>query len=99
MLGHRSAEGTNAERYHRHIDAGTGGVKITAGQKIELTAKTGISLDAGTGDVQVKGVNVDIKGTAQATVSAAKVGVTGQASTEINGGASLAIQAALVKIN
>jgi hypothetical protein len=81
------------------IDAGNGGVKITAGQKIELTAKTGISLDAGSGDVQIKGVNVDVKGTAQATVSAAKVSVAGQASTEINGGATLAIQAALVKIN
>ncbi|MFI5706791.1 VgrG-related protein [Kribbella sp. NPDC051620] len=81
------------------INAGTGGVKITAGQKIELTAKTGITLDAGTGDVQLKGVNVEVKGTAQATVSAAKVSVAGQASTEINGGAALAIQAALVKIN
>jgi phage protein D len=81
------------------IDAGSGGVKITGGQRIELSAKTGISLDAGSGDVQVKGVNVDLKGTAQATLSAAKVGVTGQASTEINGGASLSIQAAIVKIN
>lgn len=81
------------------IDAGSGGVKITGGQRIELSAKTGISLDAGTGDVQVKGVNVDLKGTAQATLSAAKVGVSGQASTEIKGGAMCSIQAALVKIN
>jgi len=81
------------------IDAGSGGVKITGGQRIELSAKTGISLDAGGGDVAIKGVNVDLKGSAQATLSAAKVGVTGQASTEINGGASLALQAALVKIN
>jgi phage protein D len=81
------------------IDAGAGGVKITGGQKIELTAKTGISLDGGTGDVKVKGVNVDLHGTAQATLSAAKVGVTGQAATEINGGAMCSITAALVKIN
>lgn len=81
------------------IDAGTGGVKVTGGQKIELTAKTGITLDAGGGDVQVKGVNVDVKGTAQASLSAAKVGVTGQAMTEINGGAACTITAALVKIN
>ncbi|MGW6281604.1 VgrG-related protein [Kribbella sp. NPDC055071] len=81
------------------IDAGRGGVKITGGQKIELTAKTGISLDGGAGDIKVKGMNVDLQGSGQATLSGATVGVKGQAATEITGGAMCSISAQLVKIN
>ncbi|MFC9691318.1 VgrG-related protein [Kribbella sp. NPDC056951] len=81
------------------ITAQNGSVKITGGDKIALSARAGITLDGGTGDVNVKGVKVALQGTAEASLSAAKVGVKGQAATEITGGAALTLQAALVKIN
>ena len=73
------------------VDAGTGSLKLT-GQDIALSAKTGVKIDGGGGDVKVgSGVAVKIEGT---TVS-----VNGSASTEVKGGASCSISAALVRIN
>lgn len=69
------------------------------GEKIALTAKSGITLDAGGGDVKVKGLNVDLAGSAAAKLSAPNVSIDGQAKTEVKGGAMAEIKAALVKIN
>jgi hypothetical protein len=81
------------------IQSKQGGIQVVSAQKIEMTARTGVTIDAGGGNVEVKGVNVDLKGTAQAKLSAANVTVEGQANTQVKGGALVQVQAALVKIN
>lgn len=73
------------------VDAGTGDLTMT-GRAISLTAKQGVSVDAGGGTLGlVSKTTVDVHGT--------QVSVRGDAQTEIKGGASCAISAALVRIN
>jgi phage protein D len=73
------------------IDAGTGDIALT-GKAITLTAKQGVSVDAGAGTLGLASkTKVDMHGT--------QVSVNGDAQTEIKGGATCAISAALVRIN
>lgn len=73
------------------VDAGTGQLELT-GQSVKVTSKAGVQVDGGSGAVslQTQG-RVDVKG--------GTVGVNGTATTEIKGGATCSISAALVKIN
>jgi phage protein D len=73
------------------VDAGRGSLRLT-GQDITLSARTGVTVDGGGGDVQVtSGTGVSVKGST--------VKVDGAATTEITGGASCTVRAALVRIN
>jgi phage protein D len=73
------------------VDAGTGDVVMT-GKAISLTAKQGVTVDAGAGILGLASkTKVDMHG--------AQVSVNGDAQTEIKGGATCAISAALVRIN
>ncbi|WP_328969948.1 VgrG-related protein [Streptomyces sp. NBC_00239] len=73
------------------LDAGTGKLALT-GQSVQVKAQAGVDVDGGAGAIGLKTNGaVDVKGTT--------VGVNGQASTEIKGGASCSISAALVRIN
>ncbi|MGX6745204.1 VgrG-related protein [Streptomyces xantholiticus] len=93
-----------------------GKVEITAKEKVTVKAEQGISMDAGTGKLELSGQSVQVKaqtgvdvdggaGTVrlqtngQVEVKGTTVGVDGKASTEIKGGASCSISAALVRIN
>ncbi|KJS61933.1 VgrG-related protein [Streptomyces rubellomurinus] len=73
------------------VDAGRGALEL-AGDSVRVTARSGVQLDGGAGalKLQTQG-QVDVSGTT--------VGVSGSASTEIKGGATCSISAALVKIN
>ncbi len=73
------------------VDAGTGSLRLT-GQDVSIEAKTGVKVDGGGGEVKVSSkTGVDIQGTT--------VKVNGSASTEVKGGATCSIQAAIVRIN
>ncbi|GAA2751241.1 VgrG-related protein [Kitasatospora cinereorecta] len=73
------------------MDAGTGKLELS-GQSVQVTARSGFQVDGGAGAVKVQTQGqVDVQGTT--------VAVSGQASTEIKGGASCSISAALVRIN
>ncbi|MFJ3924638.1 VgrG-related protein [Streptomyces sp. NPDC090022] len=73
------------------MDAGTGALELT-GQSLRFKARTGIDADAGAGALTLRSNGrVDVQG--------ATVAVDGQASTELKAGASLSINAALVRIN
>ncbi|MCB5168495.1 VgrG-related protein [Streptomyces bambusae] len=93
-----------------------GSVEITAKEKVTVKADRGISMDAGTGKLELAGQSVQVKAqtgvevdggagavglqtNGQVTVKGTTVAVNGQASTEIKGGASCSISAALVRIN
>ncbi|MGH3839485.1 MAG: VgrG-related protein, partial [Pseudonocardiaceae bacterium] len=73
------------------VDAGTGSLRLT-GQDVTIAAKTGVKMDGGGGEVKVSSnTGVNIQGTT--------VKVNGTASTEVKGGATCSIQAAIVRIN
>lgn len=73
------------------VDAGSGSLELT-GDSVRVTARTGVQVDGGSGALQLQ-----TKG--QVAVKGTSVGVEGTASTEIKGGATCSISAALVKIN
>lgn len=73
------------------VDAGSGTLTLT-GQDVAISARSGVTLDGGTGDVAVSTAT-------GVTVAGATVSVNGSASTEVKGGASCAISAAVVRIN
>ncbi len=73
------------------VDAGQGKLEL-AGDSVRVTARTGVQVDGGAGALTLRTQGqVDVKGTT--------VGVSGTAATEIKGGATCSISAALVKIN
>ncbi|NUP42813.1 MAG: VgrG-related protein [Streptomyces sp.] len=73
------------------LDAGSGALELT-GDSVSVKARTGVQVDGGAGSLQLQTQGrVAVKGTA--------VGVEGSASTEIKGGATCSISAALVRIN
>ncbi|WUH92740.1 VgrG-related protein [Streptomyces sp. NBC_00433] len=73
------------------VDAGSGKLELT-GDSVKVTARSGVQVDGGTGALQLQTQG-------QVAVKGVSVGVEGSASTEIKGGATLSISAALVKIN
>ncbi|MFJ9823872.1 VgrG-related protein [Streptomyces sp. NPDC101160] len=94
-----------------------GSVKITAKDKVQVTASGGVTLDAERGAVELKGDSVTLTarsggvkvdgGQGRVEVSSAgavdvhgmSVSVDGTQRTEVKGGMSLSLNAALVKIN
>jgi uncharacterized protein (DUF2345 family) len=62
------------------------------GNSLKLTAKRGVTVDAGAGNLALSSkVKVDLHGT--------QVSVNGDAQTEVKGGATCSISAAVVRIN
>jgi phage protein D len=85
---------------------GPGAVKITASgdldlkaKKISMKADSGVEIDGGAGNVDMKGVQVSAKGTAKLSMEAATISVNASATAELKGGAMVNVQGALVKIN
>ena len=81
-------------------------MKITASgdldlkaRKISMKADSGVEIDGGAGNVDVKGVQVSAKGTAKLSMEAATISVNASATAELKGGAMVNVQGALVKIN
>jgi uncharacterized protein involved in type VI secretion and phage assembly len=90
-------------------------VELTSEGKIKLTAKNGVSVDAGTGPLELSGQkvtitsksDVGIEGTGQATVKGttgaslegATVKVTGQGAAELTASGPVTVRGGLVKIN
>ncbi|MCW2640970.1 MAG: hypothetical protein JWP76_3276 [Dactylosporangium sp.] len=90
-------------------------VELTSEGKIKLTAKNGVSVDAGTGPLELSGQKVTItsksdvgiegtgqatvKGTAGASVEGATVKVTGQGAAELTATGPVTVRGGLVKIN
>ncbi|WKX68902.1 VgrG-related protein [Streptomyces sp. XD-27] len=73
------------------LDAGSGTLEL-AGGSVKLTARSGVQLDGGSGQVKLSsGGAVEVQGS--------QVTVNGTARTEIKGGATVSVNAPMVKIN
>jgi phage protein D len=73
------------------LDAGSGTLEL-AGDSVKLTARTGVQVDGGTGEVRLStGGGVEVRG--------GQVSVSGGSRTELRGGNTLTVNAPLVRIN
>lgn len=84
------------------IKAGSAEVSIAASGAITIKSKTGqkITVDAGTGDLELKGQNVKVTAMAGVDVKAnAAVNIKGNAPSTLESAAILTVKGAMVKIN
>lgn len=96
---------TGDERLEVRLDDRRDRIELTvyAGRGRPLTSvlldRDGITLDAGRGDVTVRGRRVEIDATDTATVGGRSVRVTGQTEATVDGGLLGVLKARLIKIN
>lgn len=74
-------------------------VTVHSDGTVTVEAERGVTVDAGTGTLTLTGQDVKIAARTGVTVDGATVSVNGKASTEVKGGASCSISAAVVRIN
>jgi phage protein D/phage baseplate assembly protein gpV len=89
-----SAEGTPGD-----ITITAAGNLNLKGRQIRIKADSGIQMDGGGGNVEIKGIQLHAQGTAQVSVKGATISVQADATAEFKGGAMVQVQGALVKIN
>lgn len=90
-------------------------VEIVSEGKVKITAKNGVTVDAGTGPLELSGQQVSVKskgdlgiegtgqvsvkGTAGASLEGATVKVSGQGSAEVTASGSVTVRGGMVRIN
>ncbi|MFJ8312979.1 MULTISPECIES: VgrG-related protein [unclassified Streptomyces] len=75
---------------------GTGGSRPMSSVTL---SPSGITLDAGTGKVTVKGASVDINATSDVSVGGTSVNINGKTAVNVDGGLLAVLKAALIRIN
>jgi hypothetical protein len=84
------------DRIELNVYAGKGRRKALTSVLLD---KKGITLDAGRGDVNVSGRNVDIQGRVGVKIGGRKVSVNGSADVTVDGGLLAVLKARLIRIN
>jgi phage protein D/phage baseplate assembly protein gpV len=90
-------------------------IEVTSGKSVTVKARNGVSIDAGTGPLELKGQKVTVKsqtdasieaasqlklnGTAGVKVEGATVSVAGQGQTELTASGVVTVRGSIVKIN
>ncbi|WP_372665154.1 VgrG-related protein [Amycolatopsis kentuckyensis] len=90
-------------------------IEVTSGKSVTVKAQNGVSIDAGTGPLELKGQKVTVKsqtdasveagtqlklnGTAGAKLEGATVSVAGQGQTELTASGVVTVRGSVVKIN
>jgi phage protein D len=90
-------------------------IEVTSGKSVTVKARNGVSIDAGTGPLELKGQKVSVQsrtdasieatsqlklaGTAGVKVEGATVSVAGQGQTELTAGGVVTVRGSVVKIN
>jgi uncharacterized protein involved in type VI secretion and phage assembly len=90
-------------------------IEVTSGKSVTVKAQNGVSIDAGTGPLELKGQKVTVKsqtdasieatsqlklnGTAGVKVEGATVSVAGQGQTELTASGVVTVRGSVVKIN
>ncbi|HEX7309151.1 VgrG-related protein [Lentzea sp.] len=81
------------------LDQKAQSVEITSGKTITVKAQNGITVDAGSGPLELKGQKVSVKAQTELTAEGAQVKIAGQAQTEVTASGPLTVKGAIVKIN
>ncbi len=68
-------------------------------RKVSIKGQTGVEIDGGSGNVQIKGIQINAEGTAAVAVKGANVSINANTTAELKGGAMVNVQGALVKVN
>lgn len=74
-------------------------VEISSAGPVKITGRNGVTVDAGTGALELSGQSVSVKSSGSASVEGATVKVTGQSSTEVTASGQLTVRGGIVKIN
>lgn len=74
-------------------------IEITSGKAINVKAQNGITVDAGTGALELKGQKVAIKAMTELKAEGAQVKVAGQAQTEVTSSGVMTVKGSIVRIN
>ncbi|MDX3663348.1 VgrG-related protein [Streptomyces sp. ID05-26A] len=81
------------------IDQKAQNIEITSAKTVNVKAQNGITVDAGTGPLELKGQKVSIKAQTELKAEGAQVKIAGQAQTEVTASGPLTVKGAIVKIN
>ena len=90
---------TGDDKYRLELDKKGTTVTVKSDGTVLIEGTRGITVDAKTGPLELKGTNVSIKGTAGVKVEGATVSVNGQGSAEFKASGVVTVQGSLVKIN
>ena len=106
---------TGDDKFRLRLDKKGQLVEIISEGKVKVTAKNGMTVDAGTGPLELSGQKVtvksqsdvgiegtgqvSVKGTAGASLEGATVKVAGQGSTELTASGSVTVRGGIVRIN
>jgi uncharacterized protein involved in type VI secretion and phage assembly len=90
---------TGDDKYCLELDKKGTKVTVRSDGTVLIEGTRGVTIDAKTGPLELKGSDVSIKGTAGVKVEGATVSVTGQGSAEFKASGVVTVQGSLVKIN
>ncbi|MGQ0778114.1 MAG: VgrG-related protein [Pseudonocardiales bacterium] len=90
---------TGDDKYLLELDKKGTKVTVKSDGTVLIEGNRGITIDAKTGPLELKGAQVSIKGTGAVKVEGATVSVNGQGSTELKASGVVTVQGSLVKIN
>jgi len=74
-------------------------IEITSGKDVKVKASNGVSIDAGSGPLELKGQRVSVKAASDVKVEGATVSVAGQGQTEVTSSGALTVRGTVVRIN
>jgi uncharacterized protein (DUF2345 family) len=74
-------------------------ITLHADGKVVIEGTQGITIDSSSSNMELKGNQIAIKATGELSLTGATAKLEGSSTTEVKGGASCSIQAAMVRIN
>jgi len=90
---------TGDDKYSVELDKKGTKITVKSDGTVLVEGNRGITIDAKTGPLELKGSQVSIKGTGAVKVEGATVSVNGQGSTELKASGVVTVRGSLVKIN
>jgi uncharacterized protein involved in type VI secretion and phage assembly len=90
---------TGDDKYCLELDKKGTKVTVKSDGTVLIEGNRGITIDAKSGPLELRGTNVSIKGTAGVKVEGATVSVNGQGAAEFKASGVVTVQGSLVKIN
>jgi phage protein D/phage baseplate assembly protein gpV len=74
-------------------------VEVTSGKAVTVKAANGVTIDSGSGPLDLKGQRVSVKSASDLKVEGTTVSVAGQGQAELTAGGALTVRGSVVRIN